>query len=262
MKMSYVTSTVSASPSLRHILESACEEHQASLNEFTVLSAEVDPYRIDTAAGHRDGQWLAEQLAKTYGPAQRAHWRGLHYAIVSAGDTKKPNGETYRNTEDDWQWLITNPAKAARWLGYVPFDRIVDQRNAAPIIHRKARVTPAAYLSIGIDVDIPDVADLEPTPGARGFIPRQAFHFAIFGEKSSLEDAVKPIAEEFEADLYLPTGEISDTLVYQMRPPTAGRWCCSHCPIAIRPGTRCPSPSPASSRPSPICSSRLSLSRW
>jgi hypothetical protein len=27
---------------------------------------------------------------------------------------------------------------------------------------------------------------------------------------------VKPIAEQFEADLYLPTGEISDTLVYQI----------------------------------------------
>jgi hypothetical protein len=45
---------------------------------------------------------------------------------------------------------------------------------------------------------------------------RQAFHFAIFGEKSSLEDVVLPIAQQFEADLYLPTGEISDTLVYQI----------------------------------------------
>jgi hypothetical protein len=142
--MSYVLSRHSASLSLRQILESACEEYKASLNEFTVLSAAVDPYRLDTVSGHRDGQWLAEQLAKLYGASERAHWRGLHYAIVSAANVKKPNGETYRNTEDDWQWLITNPAKAARWLGYVPFDRIVDQRNAAPIIHRKARVTPAA----------------------------------------------------------------------------------------------------------------------
>jgi hypothetical protein len=213
--MSYGTSSNSTSV-LRHILESACEEYKASLNDFTVLSAAVDPYRIDTAAGHRDGQWLAEQLAKLYGAGERAHWRGIHYAIVSVGDIEKPNGEIYRNTEDDWQWLITNPAKAARWLGYVPFERIVDQRNAAPIIHRKATVRPEAYLSIGIEVDIPDVADLEPTPGARGFVPRQSFHFAIFGEKSSLEDIVKPIAEQFEADLYLPTGEISDTLVYQI----------------------------------------------
>jgi hypothetical protein len=151
---------------LRRVLESACEEHKASLSDLTVLSAQVDPYRIDTMAGHRDGQWLAEQLVKHYGPAKRAHWRGLHYAMIG-GDTRKPNGEVYQNIDDDWEWLIGNPAKAARWLGYVPFDRIMDQRNAAPIIHRKARVSPEATLSIGIDVVIPDAEDIEPVPIAR-----------------------------------------------------------------------------------------------
>jgi hypothetical protein len=201
---------------LRRILESACEEHQASLTDLTVLSAQVDPYRIDTPAGHRDGQWLAEQLATLYGPNQRTHWRGLHYAIVADGKVKKPSGEIYQNTDDDWEWLITNPAKAARWLGYIPFERINDQRNAEPTIHHKARVKPEARLSIGLDVDIPDVEDIEPRPIARGFVARQAYHFVIFGEKSSLEDVVLSIAEQYEADVYLPTGEISDTLVYQI----------------------------------------------
>jgi hypothetical protein len=68
---------------LRRILESACEEYKAS--DLTVLSAQVDPYRIDTPAGHRDGAWLAEQLNRLYGPTKRAHWRGLHYAIVADG---------------------------------------------------------------------------------------------------------------------------------------------------------------------------------
>jgi hypothetical protein len=115
-----------------------------------------------------------------------------------------------------WGWLIGAPAKSARWLGYVPFDRITDQRNTAPIIHHKARVRPEARLSIGLDVEIPDAADIEPLPIARGFVARQAFHFAIFGEKASLEDVVLPIAEQFEADAYFPTGEISDTLIYKI----------------------------------------------
>jgi hypothetical protein len=199
---------------LRRILESACAD--ISLSDLTVLSAQVDPYRIDTVAGHRDGAWLAEQLARLYGPAQRAHWRGLHYAIVANGGIRKPNGEIYENTDDDWEWLVTNPAKAARWLGYIPFDRIIDQRNAPPIIHRKAWVRPEAHLSIGLDVNIPGVEDIEPLPIARGFVARHAFNFVIFGEKSSLEDVALPTAVQFEADLYLPTGEISDTLVYQI----------------------------------------------
>jgi hypothetical protein len=32
-----------------------------------------------------------------------------------------------------WVWLQDRPAKAARWVGYVPFDRIHDARNEYPI---------------------------------------------------------------------------------------------------------------------------------
>jgi hypothetical protein len=201
---------------LRQILESACEEHKASLSDLTVLSAQVDPYRIDTPAGHRNGSWLGEQFAKLYRPGDRTHLRGLHYAIVQDGKIRKPDGELYRNDDDNWRWLIEDAAKSARWLGYIPFERIIDQRNSEPIIHRKARVIPQAHLMIGIDVAIPDAEDINPLPTARGFVARQAFNFAIFGEKASLEDIILPIAEEYEADLYLPTGEISDTLVYQI----------------------------------------------
>lgn len=201
---------------LRQVIEAACDDHKASLKDLTVLSERIDPYRIDRPAGHRDGAWLAQQLNTLYGPTQRAHWRGLHYAIVAKGRIIKPNGHRYQNNDDDWKWLSEDAGKPARWLGYITFDRIVDQRNAPPIIHRRPRVSPHALLSIGLNVEIPDADDIEPLPIAHGFIARQAFQFVIFGEKSSLEDVVLPIAQEFEADLYLPTGEISDTLIYQI----------------------------------------------
>ncbi len=38
----------------------------------------------------------------------------------------------------------------------------------------------------------------------------------MFGEKASLEDVLAPLCERRHADLYLPTGEISDTLLYRM----------------------------------------------
>jgi hypothetical protein len=64
---------------LRRVLEQARNESGRSRNKLTVLSPQVDPYRLDTPAGHRDGAWLAEQLDRAVG------WRGLHYAIVAAG---------------------------------------------------------------------------------------------------------------------------------------------------------------------------------
>lgn len=201
---------------LRSVLENACAEYECSRSSLTVLSAQIDPYRIDTEASHRDGRWLSEQLDRVIGPTRKIHLRGLHYALVSTAGLVKPNGERYLNNDDNWTWLADVAAKSARWLGYIPFDRIIDSRNAAPVIHRKARVEPRAHVSIGIEVNIPDADDLEPLPVATGFVPRQAFCYAIFGEKASLESVVLPIARAKQADLYLPTGEISDTLVHQI----------------------------------------------
>ena len=38
----------------------------------------------------------------------------------------------------------------------------------------------------------------------------------IFGEKTSLEEVLLPVARAHEADLYLPSGEISDTLIHRI----------------------------------------------
>jgi hypothetical protein len=52
---------------LRTILESASANIGSSLSDLTVLSSAVDPYRLDTPAGHRDGQWVAKQLDRAIG---------------------------------------------------------------------------------------------------------------------------------------------------------------------------------------------------
>ena len=65
-------------------------------------------------------------------------------------------------------------AQAARWLGYILCERIIDKRNAPPIIHRKPRVIPAAWADASLDIEFPD--DIKPT------------QFVIFGEKASLDD--------------------------------------------------------------------------
>jgi hypothetical protein len=201
---------------LRAVLEKARAKAGCSLGDLTVLSAQIDPYRLDTPAGHRDGQWVAEQLDRLVERGKKIHWRGLHYTLVSTTGLTKPNGQPYLNTEDDWIWLEERAGKAARWLGYIPFERIIDQRNSPPIIHRKPKRIAEALISVGVDVDIPDVDDLEPRPIARGFDARQAFCFAMFGEKASLEEVLDPMADAKQADLYLPTGEISDALLYQI----------------------------------------------
>ena len=139
------------------------------------------------------------------------HLRGLHYMMIGQ---PKPDGTPYANTDDDWEWLSEKAAKAARWLGYIPFEQITDQRNAEPVIREFTYPEPGAYLSTDLDIEIP--YDIEPTLCTRDFRGVQPYHLVMIGEKSSLADDLGPLAENYGADLYLPTGEMSDTLVYRI----------------------------------------------
>ena len=79
------------------------------------------PYRLDTPAGHRDGEWLAQHMNKALGTTRHIHWRGLHYVLVSGKlRVVKPNGEVYANTDDDWLWMSETAGKAATMARLYP----------------------------------------------------------------------------------------------------------------------------------------------
>src|SRR5215212_2550363 len=161
---------------LRQTLDDAIAEANGtklSLKDLTVLSPQIDPFRLDTPARHRDGQWLvatARDLGVLSGGRQ-IHLRGLHYAITMASKPYvKPDGTTFVNNEDNWNWLADVAAKAARFLGYIDFDRIFDKRNATPVVRIFDRKVPWPYVNVGIEVDIPDAADIEPRVGVWDFV--------------------------------------------------------------------------------------------
>jgi hypothetical protein len=199
---------------LREALEAAMVETGASMADLTILAKDNDPFRFDVPGKHRLGAWLAMHLDQL-APGRRIHLRGIHYLLVTAQVTK-PNGELYTNTDRNWRWLCDYPADAARWLGYVPFDRIIDQRNDAPTVQiSERRVDPRPGLSCGTD-DLPDESDLDPYVWASDFDGVQPYRLVIIGEKSSLEPVLGPVAARFGADLYLPTGTMSDTLIHNI----------------------------------------------
>ena len=209
--------TGNGSGALRQILEAAAREARVPLSDLTVLDKKVDPYRQDTPAGHRDGAWLAEQMARL-GIVGPIHLRGLHYALVSSTSLTKPDGARYLNNADDWEWLQVEASKAARWLGYVPFDRIIDQRNDAPVIVVHDNGEPEAEIGLGADivVSVPEVEDIKPTVYLANFKARQKYRLVVFGEKTSLADVAKPLCQSYGADLYLPSGEITDSQLWLM----------------------------------------------
>jgi hypothetical protein len=203
---------------LRQALDVAIDEaavagEKISMKDLTVLAVQNDPFRLDIPDRHRDGEWLAV-TARDLGLGNRKiHLRGLHYMVIGQ---PKPDGTPYTNTEADWLWLSQTAGKAARFLGYIPFEQIVDQRNAAPTVRIFERLTPWRYVNVGVEVEIPDADELTPRVGLAGFVGVQRHKLVMVGEKSSLDDVLAPIAAAREADLYLPTGCLSDTLIHQM----------------------------------------------
>jgi len=202
---------------LRSVIEEAAGGEP--LLTMTVLAVGNDPYRQDTPGGHEIGKWFAEQVAGI--DRERVHIRGLHYTLLNGAI--RHDGMPYTNTFDNWNWLNL-AAKSARWLGYIPFDRIVDERNAAPVIRLaptddgrpSGRVDSYPLLSIDSTVN------LDPVVALSGFNREQSYRLALYGEKSSLEPILSQMADEYGADLFLPTGECSDTMLYQMAKAGAG----------------------------------------
>ncbi len=207
---------MSAGP-LRQVLDDAIAESGLPMKDLTVLSPQVDPFRLDTPTNHINGRWLADavQAVGRGEPGTTIHLRGLHYAIAMA-EIAKPDGAVYRNNDEDWDWLQESVAKAARWLGYIPFDQIHDQRNSPPTRWTFTRPDPRRMLSVGLDIEVPDIEDINPTVKLEGFRGVQPWRIVMIGEKASLAEVLAPIAERRAADLYLPTGNISDTLVHMI----------------------------------------------
>jgi hypothetical protein len=198
---------------LRAALDDAVAVGGGGLATYTVLDVKNDPFRIDTRASHRDGQWLAS-IMKALGLGNRKiHLRGLHYAVLGQ---PKPDGTPYANTAKDWEWLTGEAAKAARWLDYIPFGQVVDQRNAEPVIRIRETGEPQAYLTTQLHIRIPHADELKPKIDVDGFDAVQPYRLALVGEKSSLEPVLDPIASRYGTDLFLPTGEISDTQIYRL----------------------------------------------
>jgi hypothetical protein len=143
---------------------------------------------------------------------------------VAFGGVTKPDGTAYENSDEDYKWMTDHAAKSARWLGLVGFNRFVDKRNAPPVIFRPAppETDPfgmahgwmgAWVREVGGKVEI-----VKPTitPKLVNFGAQQKYFFVFFGEKSSLDEVLRPLAQQYGANMYLCSGEISDTLVHQM----------------------------------------------
>jgi hypothetical protein len=196
-------------PSLHALLlERMAEAGVRNQAAMTIMAPHRDPYRQEKY--RPEAQWLVASMERI--PHRPVHIRGLHYAAI---DTLLPNGVPYTNTEASYEWMQNRPAKAARWLGLVPWTDIVDKKNDEPRVKLWTPPAPESRILFG-NVEISFPADLAPEAHLEDFRGEQAYKLVVFAEKAAVGHVVLPLAEHFAADAYLEAGEISDTHLFQM----------------------------------------------
>jgi hypothetical protein len=201
---------------LRSVLEHAVLTSGYEIDKLTVLSKDRDPYRLDTAQGHRNGKWFAEMIERFLEPEGTVHLRGFHYLISSSADVSRPDGKRYINNDNTWEWLTEKAAKAARWLGYVPAARIVDERNAPPELYLPPYFSVEPEHNDGEQITVPSLDEALPQLTSLQWPLVQPYRIILLGEKTSLKKVLLPIAQMVWGELLLPTGEASDTMIAEL----------------------------------------------
>src|SRR4051794_28834535 len=98
-----------------------------SVTNLMALTPANDPFYAGAPARVRDGEWFAALWAVHGGAG--THLRRFHYRLISQSTAiKMPDDRNYENSQLCWQFM-NSASKAARYLGLIDVDDIIDQRN-------------------------------------------------------------------------------------------------------------------------------------
>lgn len=188
------------------------------VKDLLALSPTNDPFYAGVGHRRQAAEWFAD-MWNQYGGVG-AHLRRIHYRLVSPPEGVQitlPNGREYQNTENDWTFLCT-ASLAARYLGFIPFNGLIDRRNDEPMLYaskiyigRDIELTAeCGFYDEEIDLDIPDLPDL-PSLSVDGFRAVQDFIVEVWIEKSTQNDWLVPLCQSRGINLVVGIGEQSET---------------------------------------------------
>lgn len=183
------------------------------VTDLIALAPQNDPFYTGTPNDWALADWFAG-LWQAFGYRDGVHLRRIHYQAVSqSGSLLLPNGLPYENTMECWD-LLNLASKAARYLGLVSAAAFVDRKNADAVIyaaHRDAspEIYPDTYLS-RYGFQFPSFPTL-PHYGLSDYQADQLYHLEIWCEKSTMNDILLPLCEQYQANLQIGSGELSIT---------------------------------------------------
>ena len=181
-----------------------------------VLSRYRDPWTPWSETHIQKAKWVAGYFERL---GRRIHERGFHYWLVSLGDVVKPDGVSYSNTEKDWN-LLLQWVKWAKYLQIGDWTNLIDRKHPEPLDHLELYTDPGSLhdnsdspsklintkLKGLIDGIIEDIMWVVPRYESSGY---QNYFLAVFCEKSSMNDYILPVVQEFSGVFQPLVGESS-----------------------------------------------------
>jgi hypothetical protein len=199
------------------IIKTVAADLGCRVTDILAMSTRRDPFYCGQPAQRRDAEWYAHRHNQL-NLGESVHLRRIHYQLVSQDPPPiKPNGKAYQNTDKDWKWFCES-AVAARTLGLVDVRHFVDRRNPAPLILRSAandeheqiaRLSAADFWFYTIDADLspPRLELPEVKVDGYGYTDAdQPYLIEIWAEKTTQNDILTPICQQYRANLVTAAG--------------------------------------------------------
>ena len=194
-------------------IKQAAKQHGCTVKDLIALAPQNDPFYVGTQTDKENGTWFAD-LWQQFGYGTGVHLRRMHYQVISQDPpVTMPNGKPYENTETCWDF-IASASQSARYLNMVSPDAFVDRRNPEP--HTFAlddTATPQLFVwneSTADDLTLPALPDL-PAYKLFNYAGQQLYHVEVWCEKSTMNDVLLPLCEQYGVNLVTGVGEMSIT---------------------------------------------------
>ena len=181
------------------------------LETLYVLAGANDPFIADVPSRRAAAEWLAE-IWNDLDVQPGAHLRRLFYLMVSQETPLTMlTGEPFINTEECWNVLCL-ASRDARYLDLIPAADLIDRRNAEPTIYFDAdafdddasiKIEAGKFVS-AVAFDLPKLELVEPTI-------LQRYQVEIWCEKSTMNDILDPLGQEYSINIITGLGELSHT---------------------------------------------------
>lgn len=197
--------------------------------DVLALARQNDPFFCGSPAQVVRANWFAE-LWTRFGFGAGVHLRRVHYRLVSQADPRMHDGRPYENTIPCWSYLC-DAGKYARYLGLVPAEAFEDHRNPDPQLFVTPRYEAAEpYWWRGDDywklpaIDVDEIIGQEfdeltiETPYAEGYDYEkvdQPYHLELWIEKSTMDDVLQPVCDQYGVNLVTSLGFQSITSVVE-----------------------------------------------